>query len=196
MSLAHALLPRPSRRAGAAAAPLLLAMVALTACDARPAGEAVRLLDYEATVPPSLEARPAANAMRLAEFSVPRDDGTEAEVVVYWFGEGQGGDAQANIARWAGQFTTPDGAPVTPEVTTPEGTAFPTTVAAFQGTYARGIGMGPTQGEPGQALVAAVVEAPRGNLFLQLHGDREAVAATRGDFLEMVGSIRPAPDGG
>jgi hypothetical protein len=29
----------------------------------------------------------------------------DAECVVYFFGEGQGGSPEANIARWKGQFT-------------------------------------------------------------------------------------------
>jgi len=75
------------------------------------------------------------------------------------------------------------------------GTAFTTTLAEFEGAYARGVGLGPGTGdaEPDQALVAAVVETPRGNLFLQLFGDRAAVEAAREDFLHMVTSIHPGP---
>jgi hypothetical protein len=123
--------------------------------------------------------------LRRAEWTVARTDGTSAEVIVYYFGEGQGGSADANIARWSSQFTSPEGGPVT--------TAFVTTVAEFEGAYARSIGPAMSGGgaaEPDQGLVAAVVETPRGNLFLQLFGDRAAVSETRADFLEMVESIR------
>ncbi|MGD2045468.1 MAG: hypothetical protein PVJ80_05940 [Gemmatimonadota bacterium] len=174
-----------------------LAILALTACDAgggadQVPGRTVALLDYQATVPASMQEHPSTNSMRLAQYVVSRDDGTEAEVIVYYFGQGQGGSAEANIVRWSHQFTGPDGDPVTPHVMDVEGTAFPTTLAEFEGTYRRGIGMGDeAEPEPGQALVAAVVETPRGNLFLQLFGDRAAVAATRDDFLSMVTSIRP-----
>lgn len=167
------------------------ALLALAACDMG-GGQPVTLLDYVATVPPALEARPATSSMRLAEYTVPRTDGTEAEVVVYYFGEGEGGDAEANVMRWTSQFTSAEGGHVMPKVSTVEGTSFPTTVAEFEGSYARGIGMGSTESEPDQGLVAAIVETPRGNLFLQLFGDRTAVAAAREDFLDMVTSIRPA----
>ena len=72
-----------------------------------------------------------------------------------------------------------------------DGTAFKTTVAEFEGTYARGIGMGPGSAEavPDQELIAAVVETPKGNLFLQLFGDSKAVSAVRKDFLDMVTAI-------
>jgi hypothetical protein len=172
---------------------LAFVLVLIAAACGSAEGHSLTLLEYEAIVPPSLQARPATSSMRLAEFDVPRSDGTHAEVIVYYFGQGQGGSADANIARWSTQFTAPDGGHVTPHVMSVEGTAFPTTVAEFEGAYARGVGLGPGVGEaePDQALVAAVVETPLGNLFLQLFGDRAAVTATRGDFLDMVNSIHP-----
>ena len=181
-----------------------LAILALTACNSgdggrssgQVPGQTVALLDYQATVPASMQAHPSTSSMRLAQYVVPRDDGTEAEVIVYYFGEGQGGSADQNIVRWNAQFTGPDGGAITPHIMDVDGTTFPTTLAEFEGTYRRGIGMGSeAEPEPDQALVAAVVETPRGNLFLQLFGDRAAVAATRDDFLSMVTSIRPAEGG-
>ena len=38
--------------------------------------------------------------MRAATYTVQ-----DAECVVYFFGQGQGGSVEANIARWGGQFT-------------------------------------------------------------------------------------------
>lgn len=172
---------------------ILLPALALAACTSVE-GQRISLLDYEAIVPASLQSRPATSSMRLAEFDVPRDDGTSAEVIVYYFGQGQGGSADANIARWQTQFMTADGGHVTPHVMTVDGTQFTTTVAEFEGSYARGVGLGTStdDAEPDQALIAAVVETPRGNLFLQLFGDRVAVEATRADFLDMVTSIHGA----
>lgn len=128
--------------------------------------------------------------MRLTEF----DAGGGAEVVVFYFGAGQGGSAEANIGRWESQFTGPDGEPVRAEVSTLREAAFPTAVAELEGRYARGVGMG-AQGEPedGQALVAAVVQTPQGTLFPQLVGPRDAVADQRDAFLDFVREISPAP---
>ena len=170
--------------------PMIPLTLALAACSG-PSGEPVDLLDYRAVVPPGLEARTPSSSMRLAEFAVPRDDGAEAEIVVFYFGPGQGGSVEANIARWGAQFTGPDGGPVAPKVTVQEGVSFPTTIAEFEGAYARGVGIGDAPSEPDQGLVAAVVETPSGSLFLQLFGDRTAVADTRADFLRLVGSIEP-----
>lgn len=162
------------------------AAVPLTACDGG-SGQSVSLLEYETVAPASWEARVPASSMRIAEF----DAGDGAEVVVFYFGPGQGGSAEANVARWESQFTGPGGDPVAADVRSLEEAAFPTTVAELEGSYSRGVGMGVTAGEPqpGQALVAAVVESPRGSLFPQLFGPREAVAERRGAFLDFVQGI-------
>jgi hypothetical protein len=45
-------------------------------------------------------------------------------------------------------------------------------------------------------LIAAVVETPRGNLYVQLHGPSDLVRSKRGEFLAFVRTIRPqASDG-
>jgi len=108
---------------------LATALLAAIACGGVP-GEAVPLLDYQVVVPPAFQARQPSSSMRLAEFTVPESGAPPAEVVVYYFGEGQGGSVEANIARWSAQFTGPDGSPVAPRLATAEGTAFPTTVAS------------------------------------------------------------------
>jgi hypothetical protein len=169
----------------------VLVLTLLASCTESGAQQ-VLFLDYQAELPASPEPRGATSAMRLAEYTVRRTDDTNAEMIVYYFGEGQGGSADDNIARWSAQFTTADGGPVTPHVTRMSGTAFPTTLAEYEGTYARAIGMGDgAPAKPDQSLVAAVVETPKGNLYLQLFGDRPAVAAVREDFVGMVASIRP-----
>src|SRR5690348_1474442 len=53
---------------------------------------------------PALEIDPAMASMRKAQLRVPGENGAEGEVVFYYFGQGQGGNAQANVQRWFGQF--------------------------------------------------------------------------------------------
>jgi hypothetical protein len=133
--------------------------------------------------------------MRLAEFTTPGGSG-QAEVMVYHFGPGQGGSAAANVDRWESQFTGEGGERVPAQVSTLEGTAFPTTLVELAGTYTRGVGMGAAGGaRSGQALVAAVVETPGGNLFPQLFGPREDVAAEREAFVGFLRSIGTPGDG-
>lgn len=130
--------------------------------------------------------------MRLAEFVAPGPDSlSRAEVVVYFFGVGQGGTVESNIARWKAQFSTPDGSPVPETVTRDSSGAFPITFAEFRGTYARGVGAGsPETARKGQTLVAAVAETPRGTMFIQLYGPSDRVAAQRDAFTRFVKGIK------
>jgi hypothetical protein len=177
---------------GWAAPAATLALIAFSACS-NGGGTAVTLLDYSASVPAGWEVRPPGNEMRLAEYTVRAPGGADsAEVVVYYFGEGQGGSVQANIDRWSSQFSLPDGGPVTPTTTKLDDASFPTTLVELEGNYGRGMGMGPGResATAGQALDAAVVETPKGNLYIQLFGDTASVRGGRTAFLEFVTSIR------
>lgn len=156
-------------------------------------GTTVTLLDYHTTVPADWTSRTPSSSMRLAEYVTPGlGGGTGAEVVVYFFGKGQGGSVESNLARWKSQFSTPDGSPV-PETVTQDSTgAFPITFAEYRGTYARGIGAGSPadQSRPGQTLVAGIVETPRGTLFIQLFGPMASVAAQREALVRFVAGLR------
>ena len=55
------------------------------------------------TAPPGWTVETPSSSMRRAQYRIAGPGG-EAECVVFYFGPGQGGDAKANVARWAGQF--------------------------------------------------------------------------------------------
>jgi hypothetical protein len=130
--------------------------------------------------------------MRLAQFRVPSTSGSdEAEAVVFYFGQGQGGSVDANIARWQSQFSSPDGKPVTPTIQRFKVGDMPVTVAEFTGSYARSVGMGGGgSAKPDQTLLSAIVETPKGSLWIQLHGPRATVRANREAFLAMVRGLK------
>jgi hypothetical protein len=139
------------------------------------------LLDLTAPVPASWVSQPPASSMRLAQFRVPGAAGFgDPEFVVFYFGPGQGGSVDANITRWEPQFTAPDGKPVKAIVRHLTVSRMPVTTVELTGTYARGVGMGPAGAPtPDQTLLVAIVETPRGNLTLQLHGPHPTVTANR-----------------
>jgi hypothetical protein len=180
---------RPEWRRRAALAALLAGSLL-----AGPAGAAERLqlLRYSVPVPAQWQAQPPGSTFRLAQFRVPAARGaSEAEAVVFHFGAGQGGSADANIARWTSQFTGAEGRPVEPRRETFTVGGLPVTLAELTGTYARTLGGATAAPKPGQTLVAAVVEAPEGNVIFQLHGDSATVAAQRAAFVEMVKGWKP-----
>src|SRR3954471_495165 len=53
----------------------------------------------------------ASSAMRVAQYKLPKaaDDTEDGSLVVYFFGQGQGGGTTANIERWVNQMKQPDG---------------------------------------------------------------------------------------
>ena len=112
-------------------------------------------------------------------------------MVVFYFGRGQGGSAAANAERWASQFTGADGKPVQPKIATLSVQGMAATVVELNGSYARGVGMGPIGApKPDQTLLAAVIETPEGNVIIQLHGDRATVVQHRAGFEAMVKGFR------
>lgn len=165
--------------------------VAVMACASSNAGAqtSATFLGYTTAVPAGWVASKPSSSMRLAQYAIRNADATPAaDVVVYFFGEGQGGDVAGNLERWKGQFSMPDGAPPYERVAREAGTAFPITIAEYRGTYARGTGAGnDADAKPGQTLIAAVMETPRGTLFVQLYGPSATVAAQR---RALVGFVR------
>jgi hypothetical protein len=147
----------------------------------------VSLLDYRTTVPAGWTSRAPSSTMRLAEYTISANGSPAADVVVYFFGKGQGGSVESNLARWKSQFSTPDGSPVPELITRDSSGAFPITFAEYRGTYARGIGAGSTENaKPGQTLLAGIAETPRGTLFIQLFGPSGPAAAQRDAFMAFV----------
>jgi len=162
------------------------------------AGQTVGLLEYMATAPAEWVPTPTATTMRLAEFTAPGSGGADAEVVAYYFGPEQGGSVEANTQRWMAQFFDEAGNHPRPAIEDVDGGVFPTTLVSLEGSYARSVGMGGTSEDavPDQMLLAAVVETPRGNLYLQMHGSSATVRAQRDRFLSFVRTVRPQASGG
>src|SRR5262249_51319500 len=141
------------------------------------------------TVPTGWTSRTPSSNMRLAEYTTPGTPG--AEVVVYFFGKGQGGAVEPNLASWRGQFSSADGSPVREKSARDSSGTVPSTIAEHTGRYARGMGAGDaSQAKPNQTLVAAIVETPKGTLFVQLFGPSAAVATQRDAVARFVKELK------
>jgi hypothetical protein len=169
---------------------LLLALFA----QAAPGAQQLSFLDLTSSVPDAWQVEQPSSSMRVLQLRVPGAEGAEeVQLVVYYFGPGQGGTVEANVARWKSQFSGPDGGPVEPEITRLDQAALPATLVALEGSYARTVGMGAgAEAKPDRMLLAAIVEGPQGNLYAQLHGPAAQVAAARGDFVAFVEGITPS----
>ena len=128
--------------------------------------------------------------MRAATYKIPQPDAAEAaaEVAVFYFGAGQGGDIDGNVARWAGQFgkTLTDVKRSNREVNGIKQHL----VEVDQGDYKNDM-MGGGKTLKGWAMLAAIVEAPSGSYFFKMTGPKAVVEAQRAAFTEMLDSIKP-----
>ena len=149
---------------------------------------------FAAPVPSDWIRSQPASPMRVAQFAVAPAGAAEAgELVAYFFPSGQGGPHDANIERWASQFVGADGKPVSPKVSTRKAGDTEVTLVELQGTYSRGVGMGPTgDAKPDQSLLSAMVETSIGRITLQMYGPSKTVAAQRNNFLKLAQGFRPA----
>jgi hypothetical protein len=169
-------------------------VVAAPAAPEQPAVVGAGDLTWSSQAP--LVARTPKSKMRAAEYGLAGDP--EAELSVFYFGEGQGGAVDANVARWLGQLVQADGSDTAQKAKRSERTVNNITVTLIEatGNYAGGMAM---PGAPAPApipdamMLGAIANGPKGPVFFKLVGKRASVEAARAAFDALVGSLRPAP---
>lgn len=160
--------------------------------------DASRMLDIGAIafkVPDAWQAQTPRSSMRRAQLVAQGDKGP-AELIVFFFGPQGAGSAQDNIDRWVGQFTTPEGAPVTnPKIQSLEVSGQDVTRIEVAGRYASGMG-GPGQAQApsaGQRLIAAIVQTAGGPYYFKFLGPDATVTEQQAAFDALLASIVAAP---
>lgn len=131
------------------------------------------------------------------EFSIPASEGDAAAGRMTVMGAG--GSVQANIDRWYGQFSQPDGSATKDKASTKKlnvsGCAV--TLVDVSGTY-KDMPGGPFAGgqavdRPNYRMLAAIIEVPdRGSYFLKFYGPAATVSANADGFRKMVEGMVPA----
>jgi hypothetical protein len=173
---------------------LILFMLIVLPLQGGVAGEPqrVQFLGLHSQVPAQWQPEEVSSSMRLLQFRAPgRVEGKEAAFVLYYFGPDQGGSLEDNVERWKSQFSRPDGGEVEAVITSLRGT-FPANLVELEGSYARGVGLGPSgEAVDEQMLLAAIVESPNGRLYPQLHGPADLVKTLRDDFVAFIEGIEP-----
>jgi hypothetical protein len=138
--------------------------------------------------PASFKSKPTPpGGMRAAQLEYPGADGKMAEVVFYYFGQGQGGGTQSNVDRWLGQFEEPR-EKINSNVEKKKIGSTEVTYVQAEGTYKSGMPGGPTTPKPGTKLLGAIVESPNGNVFVRMTGPLATVKAADAEFRKMVES--------
>lgn len=146
------------------------------------------------TVPTGWEAEPA-RQMRIATYRIHAiaGDPEDAECAVYFFGPGQGGTVEANLDRWAHQFTAPDGQSPAQSAKMEKRViaGLKVSTLSMSGTYLGGGGMMSQEQvkKPNSRMLGAIIEAPEGLVFFKLIGPLNTVAGADGDFKSLLESV-------
>ena len=133
------------------------------------------------------------SSMRVAQYKLPRETGDDedASLVLYYFGNGQGGSAAANVERWANQMKQADGtkAKIAEESFTANGLKVTTVDGA--GTYVAETapGSGEFLNKSGYRLRAAVIETPNGSYYVKLVGPEKTVTHWNESFVSYLKSF-------
>jgi hypothetical protein len=146
------------------------------------------------TVPAGWVEEERSSSMRVAQYKLPRAEGDteDASLVLYYFGQGQGGSAAANVERWVGQMKQADGS-ATKDAKEErfETNGLKVTTVDASGTYVAetGPGSGTFHNNAGYRLRAAVVETPNGSYFVKLIGPEKTVTHWNESFLSYIRSF-------
>ncbi|MCI0489488.1 MAG: hypothetical protein L0229_23090 [Blastocatellia bacterium] len=141
-----------------------------------------------------VEERPSSN-MRVAQYRLPQAEGDseDGSLVLYYFGEGQGGSVQANLDRWIGQMEQPDGGSSKEKATTETMTVngLNATLLDVQGTYTAEMmpGGGDRHNKSNYRMRAAVVETPRGAYFVKLVGPANTISRWDQAYMSFIKSF-------
>ncbi len=133
----------------------------------------------------------ASSPMRAAQYKIPKTDTDpeDGELAVFFFGEGQGGDTNANILRWQEQFKSTDDNTGQIEKKTINGVTV--TSVRIEGTYQPSAMSGGT-GEPktDYAFSGAILSGTQGQIFIKLLGPRNTVRNATASFQKMLDSVQ------
>lgn len=182
----------------AVGAPWAAAAAAPKTEPAKPAAGSVAVAGIELKAPGSWVREEEASEVRRAQFSVPpaRKDGQPADVAVFYFGKEKGGTVPLNLDRWRRTMRSPTGEMMVGDVGERMVDGVAVTELVLYGTRLTPSlvpGLPPSPAED-QGLAAAVIEAPQGNVFVQMTGAEGAVRERLGDFRGFVDSFgKPAP---
>ena len=157
--------------------------------DAEPAsGAPVQIERLRFLLPAGWRQVPPNSGMRVAQAVIPGPAG-DAELAVFFFGAGQGGDVEANLQRWMNQVVAVPGN--APRRETFENAGLRITWVDVHGTFKPGqMGMGPSAPQANARLLGAVSEGDGGPWFLKATGPEATLAPQRDAFIGMLHTAR------
>jgi len=157
-----------------------------------PTGTPLQVKGLNVVLPVGWKVVPPGSQMRLAQAAI-EGPGGPAELAVFHFGTGQGGDIEANVQRWLAQIAPRPGSE--PQRKVFEANNLRITWVDAEGTLQAGqMGVGPEVAQADARLLGAVVEGPGGPWFFKATGPDATLGPQRIAFLAMLqGATVAAP---
>jgi hypothetical protein len=146
------------------------------------------------TAPDSWIIKRPGSQMVSQEFAVPaaKGDPRDGRMTV----SSAGGSVQANIDRWAGQFSQPDGSKTADKTKVRKKTLAgrEVTLVDISGTYQESAGMmQPAVERPGYRMLAAIIPGSDGaSFFIKFYGPKKTVGEHEKEFQAMLDGLKPA----
>lgn len=144
-----------------------------------------------------LVARAPQSGMRAAEYVIA-DGAADALLTVHYF-PGMGGGVDANLDRWIGQFSNPDGTPLgrsAAKIDKRSAAGLEITTVDVTGHFSAGMGPmmqpDPAGPKPNYRLLGAIAQGKQGPVFFKLTGPAADVDRARPAFDALLESLKPA----
>jgi hypothetical protein len=162
---------------------LTAAVLGLFSLTARAEDAKVTVGDFTFTAAAPWAVGQNTGMMTKAILTYPVEGGPALEAKFYHFGTGQGGDVNANVQRWVGQFEgTPD---VKKEEVDTNGSK--TVLVTITGTYLDGPPMGGTKTPRADyQLLGAILSGKDAPVFIKLTGPKAATTAAQESYKKMA----------
>lgn len=153
-------------------------------------------LQYE--TPDAWSVKPVTSSLRKANYGLPRAEGDpeDAELIVFYFGPGQGGSVEANLDRWKGMFVGEDGAALPASASSVDefqAGGMKVTVLNVTGRYVASNMMTGQRSDPTSSdyrMLAAVVETDGGPWFFRALGPAKTIAMHEDAIRQMLSAVR------
>lgn len=151
--------------------------------------KSVALDGLSSKVPAGWKEGEASSQFRFKQFTLPKaaGDKADAELIIFYFGEGGGGGVEANLTRWKGMFENGKDKVETFKVGNVK-----VTYLDIAGTYLfKPFPMAPkAEPRPEHRMLAVVFESPKGPYFIRLVGGEKTIAEHKKGFDEWLKNFK------
>ncbi|MFN4260870.1 MAG: hypothetical protein ACK4RK_16360 [Gemmataceae bacterium] len=161
-------------------------------------GTVVELDALRSKAPASWKSEPTNSQFRVYQFQIPRvkGDPADAELVIFYFGEGGGGGVEANIDRWQKMFEPPAGKKIDEVSTLDKMKAGDVNIIFLdvQGTYLeRFPPFAPNAKitrKPDYRMFGVIFDSPKGPYYMRLVGPAKTVAENKKAFEDWLKAFK------